>query len=79
MRTGAKSSRSENVLKYDSFGTPINFNYADGSTEYRTGCGSCLSLIVLLFTVILLVNSLIVMVYHKGSNVSTFTLDSHFT
>ena len=76
---GAQCSRSESVLWFDSYGTPISFNHADGSSEYRTLIGSCLGFFVALLTLTFLANNLTVMANHKGSVMTTTTLESHFT
>jgi hypothetical protein len=68
------------MIKYDSFGTPISFNYSDKSTEYKTGCGFVLSLFfVALITFLYLLNNLTSMAKRKGSTISFSTLDSYLS
>ena len=51
--------KSERILKFDNFGVPILFNYdGEGTTHWRTCCGACLSVfIVLLAAFYLLYNT----------------------
>ena len=73
-----KCSRSEKILKYDDFGTPISFNYSDGSDQYRTPCGAGMSICVLFLSIGFLANNIYAMYTHKGNNVSNSTRYSFF-
>ena len=75
----AQCSRSDRVLRFDSYGTPVGFNYENGSPEYRTACGSSLSVFVAFITLTFFANKIIVMATHKGSNFSTLSADNYFT
>ena len=67
------------MLRLDSFGTPISFNYENGSSLHTTVYGSCLSILVILVTFTFLTNNLSVMATYTGSIVSTSTVDSYLS
>lgn len=67
------------MLEYDNYSTAISFNYANGSAVYSTGLGACLSILVSLLTLTYLFNNLHVMIFYKGSNITTAVDDSAFT
>ena len=44
--------KSETVLQFDIFGTPMYFNFANGSDKYRSAFGSCFTFLIFLVTLI---------------------------
>ena len=59
--------KSETVLKFDMFGTPMLFNFANGSVKYRSALGSCFSFIIFLVTAICLITQIRVMTNHMDT------------
>ena len=41
---------SETVLQFDQFGSPMLFNFANGSTTYRSSIGSCFNVAIFVLT-----------------------------
>ena len=69
---------TQKILELDSYGAPISFNYANGSTLYSTGLGACLNIFVTLLTLTYFCNSLRVMFNYKGSTLTASVADSVF-
>ena len=61
---------SERLRRFDLFGSPIQLRYPDGSTEYRTACGSYATLFAFLVSLVFLISQILVM---KGYNATLFT------
>ena len=70
---------SKKILDFDSYATPISFNFSNGSNMYSTGLGAFLSIFVMLITFTYLGSNMNVMVTNKGSSVFTSATDSAFT
>ena len=62
--------QSEFLLRWDTFGSPMLFNYEEGNQTYRSATGSCISILSMLFTLIFFVQQAVVLSQYKGT---TFT------
>ena len=59
--------KSETVLKFDMFGTPMLLNFSDGSPHYRSALGSCFTLIIFVLTSVFLLTQIRVMTNHMDT------------
>ena len=53
--------QSEFLLRWDSFGSPMLFNYEEGNQTYRSAAGSCISILSMLLTLIFFFQQAIVL------------------
>ena len=58
---------SDRVLRFDQFGQPLNFNFHHGNSEFRSVTGSCISLLILLLTLVFTVGQIIVLYRYNGT------------
>ena len=63
--------RSKRLLAYDIFGSTVNFNYADGETQYRSTCGALLSLSITFITLLFTIQQTIVLKNYEGTLFTT--------
>ena len=45
-------TRSDFVLQFDTYGQPLSFNYPGGDSDYKSCCGSAISLFILLISLL---------------------------
>ena len=58
---------SDRVLRFDQFGQPLNFNFHHGNSEFRSVTGSCISLLILLLTLVFTLAQIIVLYRYNGT------------
>ena len=71
--------QSERVLNQDSFGQAAQFNFPDGQATHRSAIGACLSVMVLLATLLFLSEEIYIMYDHGNSSFGQTLHYNHFT
>ena len=63
--------KSESFLKFDQFGSTMSFNFQGGSSTYRSPHGACISLLVMIITLIFTIERIIVLIDKEDTKFTT--------
>ena len=65
------------LLKWDYYGSPVQFSYERDSQTYRSPAGACFSLLAMFITIVFCVQQAIVMLEYKGTTFTSSLLRDH--
>ncbi len=68
----------ESVLKFDGFGAPINLNFSNGSTEYRSSLGASVNILLTLVIMLFTIQNLIVLIERSATTFTSSMLTNHY-
>ena len=69
-KEGKTCMNKESIAKFDSFGTSVGFNFSEESSVYSSVCGSILTCIVMMLTLVFTLQGIIVL---EGRRDTLFT------
>ena len=72
-------TRSDFVLQFDTYGQPLSFNYPGGDSDYKSCCGSVISLIILLVSLLYGGDLLYVCYMFEGNSYTSFDESNFFS
>ena len=73
-----RCTESKRVLKFDLFGTPIHLLYPDGEDSHRSVLGSCLSILLMLTTLVYLGQNISIMLQRSDTTFTSYVEEGHF-